>query len=293
MSNADIQGAPGPTRPWRTPVAILVGLAVGVGLTVVIPRLSASSELSAPIGTDSSPTTSITVPDGAADAPPGAGAASAMAAVEGFLTAESAGDLEASFSFLSRDLRRSYRSPAGWVAGHADVLPPILGYDLGEAIVEEGRATVPASVRFRPSLDEVVGLVPGAADVVWAAVEEGDGWAVDLAASTMTARFPDDDGAAPAVATWAEARQRCDRANERDGTLVGSPAVADGLCDADGTIVVGAAAPLSEIEATPFATAFGGEVIEWARVVPVTAPLQLRAVVAPLGDRWLVIGVLR
>jgi hypothetical protein len=31
----------------------------------------------------------------------------------------------------------------------------------------------------------------------------------------------------------------------------------------------------------------------WSRVVTVESPVRLRAVVAPVGDRWLVIGLLQ
>jgi hypothetical protein len=49
---------------------------------------------------------------------------------------------------------------------------------------------------------------------------------------------------------------------------------------------------LPEFESGPFVTAFGPETGSWARVVPVTAPVSLRAVVAPIGDEWVVVGVL-
>jgi hypothetical protein len=42
----------------------------------------------------------------------------------------------------------------------------------------------------------------------------------------------------------------------------------------------------------PFLAAFGSAVHDWARVVTVDAPARLHVVVAPLGERWLVIGVL-
>ena len=37
--------------------------------------------------------------------------------------------------------------------------------------------------------------------------------------------------------------------------------------------------------------AFGPDVYAWARVVPVTAPERLELVLAPVGERWLVIGI--
>ena len=50
--------------------------------------------------------------------------------------------------------------------------------------------------------------------------------------------------------------------------------------------------PLEAIDAAPFLAAFGPEASTWARVVTVTEPVPLRAVVAPIGQEWLVIGVL-
>ena len=43
---------------------------------------------------------------------------------------------------------------------------------------------------------------------------------------------------------------------------------------------------------TPLQTSFGADVVSWARVVPVESGSPLRAVVAPIDDRWTVVGVL-
>lgn len=55
---------------------------------------------------------------------------------------------------------------------------------------------------------------------------------------------------------------------------------------------VGPPLPLDALDAAPFLAAFGPEATSWARVVAVTDPVPLRAVVAPIGQEWLVIGVL-
>ena len=47
---------------------------------------------------------------------------------------------------------------------------------------------------------------------------------------------------------------------------------------------------LGNPEADPYVAAFGPDVLEWARVVPVSGPAQIDVVVAPVGESWLVIG---
>jgi hypothetical protein len=156
---------------------------------------------------------------------------------------------------------------------------------------EEG-SEVTARVTFEPGLDEVMGLVPERARVTWATGEEAGSWWVDLDESTFEPLHPSDETAPAAVAAWAEAHQACRPARTWDGNLRGSPALAERLCGAEGTIEVGPALPLGAADAAPFLVAFGPGASSWARVVAVTGPVQLRAVVAPIGQEWLVIGVL-
>jgi hypothetical protein len=42
----------------------------------------------------------------------------------------------------------------------------------------------------------------------------------------------------------------------------------------------------------PLQNSFGADVVSWARTVTVEGAVPLRAVVAPVDDRWLVIGLL-
>lgn len=225
--------------------------------------------------------------------PPGAGAESAEAAVTGFLDAEVAGDYEESFGYLQDVHRADYLSPAGWVSAHADVLPTILDYELGEQTeLDDGRTTIRTVVQLEPGLDQVVGLTPAEAVVHWDVVRGEDGWGVSLDTSPFEPVYPDEDGAVPAARTWAEARQRCDTpANERGG-LIGSPALAEALCDTDGGITVGEPEPLDELAAQPFSTAYGAEAVAAARTVRVTGPAELGVVLVPIGDDWTVIGVI-
>ena len=153
--------------------------------------------------------------------------------------------------------------------------------------------TVETDLRLEPVLDEVIGNVPARALGTWVAVRDGAGWFVSLADSSLEPRWPSDDGAVAAASNWAAARQRCGDAHQNEhATLVGSPSLADGLCGAMTAIDVGPAEPLDAIDATPVVAAFGDTATAWARVVSVRGAAAMRAVMAPLGDAWVVVGVL-
>lgn len=278
-----------PSRPARSRPAVVVlavacGLAVGIGATIVLtggddePPAVAPQEVTDP-----------SIPEaGDSDAPPGASATSPQAAVEGFLDAEVAEDFEASFGFLDAAARTEFASPSGWIAGHADRVPPIEGYEVEEVDGDE----VVTLVRFVPGLDQIQGLVTERVRVTWATSDDGGSWGVDLAGSTQEPLYPSDESAPAAVREWAEGHQDCGTPRTWEGNLQGSPTLAERLCGVAGEVEVGPALPLGPVDAGPFLAAFGPEVGEWARVVAVTAPVELRAVVAPIGQEWLVIGVL-
>ncbi len=274
-------------------VAVAGGLALGIGLTVALTGAADDETASRP--EDPAPVTTPTTKSEGAESQ-GAVAATPRAAVEGFLGAEIDGDLAASFDFLSADTRARFGSPAGWVAAHAEILAPITGYEVqevDESSEGDDQVRVVTMVRFKPGLDEVRGLVAERAVVRWAAANGGDGsWGVDLDRTTLEPLHPSDESAPAAVAAWAQAHQACEPAPVWDGNLKGSPALAERLCGAEGRIQVGPPSPLTSVDSGPFLAAFGPGAGDWARVVPVTAPLELRAVVAPIGQEWLVIGVL-
>jgi hypothetical protein len=228
----------------------------------------------------------------AADAPD-APASSPDDAVRRFLDFEVARDYDASYGLLSTDDRAQAVSRAGWSAAHAD-LPAITGYTLGPAEVATDRADVPVDVRLRAALTPSTGLVPARASARFSAVAEDGGWRVAFDESTITPRFLPDARAPEAVRTWARARVRCHRAREYVGGLVGAPTRADTLCRADGPIRSGPPRRLPDTaQDQPFLAAFGGEVHEWARVVRLESPVRMDVVVAPVGQQWLVVGVLQ
>ncbi|HEV2809190.1 MAG TPA: hypothetical protein VGV93_02175 [Acidimicrobiales bacterium] len=287
-----------PPRRRRVATAIVAaagGLALGVGLTLALTE-EAGEDVRGALE-DAAVVTPTTAVDDAV-APPGAGAATPVSTVEGFLDAEIDGELTASFGFLSAEDRAELGSPAGWIAAHADILAPVTGYevrDAGEAPSggAEVEAEVVTLVTFEPGLDEVRGLISERASVTWATTADATGsWGIDLGATTIEPLHPSDEGAPAAVARWAEAHQACRPARTWEGALKGSPALAEGLCGSGGAVEVGPPLPLTSVDAGPFLAAFGPGAGEWARVVTVTAPVEVRAVVAPIGQDWLVIGVL-
>ena len=290
-----------PRRSTRTAIAVAVGLLIGLGVALFVPRLLDGED---PDGAALTPgrgdgATLAEERAAAADAaavegplPPGAGAADAAAAVTGFLDAEAAGDFESSFGFLGADDRRRYASPAGWVSEHADVLAPVTGYEVLE--VEEAAddtAEVVTEVRFDPGLDQVTGLTPAAARVTWAASAGPDGsWGVDLEASTIEAVAVPADDVASTVRAWADDRRACQPSAGERAALVGSPALADRLCDAP-EATFGPVESLDPVDAQPVVSAYGPATAAAARIVRLSGPVDLGVVLVAIGETWTVVAV--
>ena len=274
----------------------MLGLTIGLGIAVAGPKV---------FGDDDGPrpaagrfvTGEITRPEQLlpedVTVPTGAGAASAEEAVVEFLDAEMRGDFAASFGYLADVARVEYGSPAGWMSAHADVLPPVSGYELGEQVpVDDGREVITTRVTLQPGLDQVVGLTAATAVVRWDVVRGEDGWGVSLESSPFEPVFPSDAGAVPAATSWAESRQRCETPANQFGGLVGSPSLARALCDTSGPVAATGPSPLDEAAGQPIFTAFGSDAFAAARVVRIAGPTELAAVLVPIGDEWTVIGVL-
>jgi len=236
-------------------------------------------------------------------------AASPTAAVRGFLTAEAAGDLERAYRFLSPAEQEEFRTAQGYVAAHPDLLPPVTAFELpaangaqsappagpsGNASPSEGtNRIVRARVGFEPGLNKVSGLAPARAEVAWKTVATEEGWTVALTDSRIDPVYPPESGARDAAQRWARARADCEHAAEWDnGGLVGSPELSEQLCDASEPPHVGEPTELGRIDAQEFVSAFGGRVGDWARLVPISGPAEMRVVLAPIGWDWRVIGVI-
>jgi hypothetical protein len=290
----------------RDAVVVLFAVAVGFGIALV-PRLltdSGGEDIASP--TKANPRVQLStladarvakpLPPATADPasvePPAAPASTPVAALTGFLDAEVAGDFAASYGTLSARDRLRAGSRSDWTTLHAQ-LPTIRGFTLGETRSAPGRAEIAAEVALQPGLDAVVGLVPARAQAMWIAVPEDGGWRVDFDNSTLVPEYPPDAAAVDAASSWVSARAQCRRAPQyRDG-LLGATALASDLCGARGPVRVGTAAPLrAGTGVEPFVAAFGPDVFTWARAVPVESPAPMSVVLAPIGDRWVVIGVL-
>ncbi|HEY8215695.1 MAG TPA: hypothetical protein VIH82_01075 [Acidimicrobiia bacterium] len=225
----------------------------------------------------------------AAPEEPALAAVSPSDAVQAFLRAESTGDFATSYGLLAAEDRMAQRSRAGWVADHAQ-LPVVRSFVLGDARVTATRAEVDARVTLRPELDPVVGLVPATASATWIAVREDGGWRVAFAESTLIPEYAPPDTAPAAASSWVADRRAC-RAHERAGLLT-TGRLTDQLCGGHGPTRVGAPVNLEPgTSSDRFLAAYGPDVFTWARVVPVTSPARVGAVLAPLGPRWRVIGL--
>jgi hypothetical protein len=237
--------------------------------------------------TASDPTDRVDAESGAGEAAP-----TPDGAVTRFLDAEVASDFAASYRSLSASNRVLSGSAAQWVADH-DTIPPFVSYRIRSVAVSGARAEVGADLALRPSLDQVRGLVPAHASGAFIAVAEDGGWRLAWSDSVLTPRYPADDLAPEAVVRWADDRRACRRGPEYAGGLLGAPRLVAGLCGARRAVAVDRARLLPErAAAEPFLAAFGPSAHQWLRAVRVRAPVRVDVVVAPLGEHWLVVGVL-
>lgn len=245
----------------------------------------------ADVATDIDPAPSVPVDADDASVPPGQPAPTPVAAVEGFLDAEAGGEFEASYQLLTDAQRAAYGSPAGWVEAHAEFFP-VVGYEI---IEDRGDGTVVADVRYRSSLDEVIGLVPARARVEWPATQHDGGWLVDFDAARVEPVFPAERAATQAASEWATALQRCDEPEQYAGALVASLRLvrqSEDLCGTTEGVRAGSPRPLDPADANALVSAFGAQAQSWARAVEVSGPVELTVIVAPVDDEWLVVGLL-
>lgn len=268
-------------------VALLVGMGAvaGFGALTRADGTATASTIDADVSTDPVP-----IPDPDAPVLAGTPAGSPTEAVEQFLTAEAAGDFETSYTLLTASQRSQYGSAASWASAHADFLPVT-----GHEILDAGDDRVTAEVEYRSGLDEVVGLVPARARVEWVVVQESGGWLVDFDAAALEPLHPDDATAPDAVAEWAQAHQDCTEPEQYEGALVATGDLVraiESLCDSRAAITTGDATVLDEFDASAFVSAFGTDALSWARAIELRGPVELTVVVAPVEDRWLVVGLL-
>jgi len=221
--------------------------------------------------------------------PPSAAAATPIEAVEQFIAAELAEDYAASYGLLSEADRTVYLTPDAWDLSHND-LPTMVSTSNLFDVDREIRSTV----EFQPQLNRRVGAVPASADVIWATSAEDGGFRVDFGARTIKPNWPQRDAAGAAALSWAEATQRCDDTSslEIEGGLLGVVGFVPELCESTGAISAGEISSLSSLENPgPILNGLGPAADGYALVVPISGPVDMSVVVAPLADRWLVIGL--
>jgi hypothetical protein len=130
-------------------------------------------------------------------------------------------------------------------------------------------------------------------------VREDGGVRLGLADTSVSPRYPARAGAATAASDWVAAAQACGSAADAyayEGSLLGELGVREGLCGRAGSAITGEVEALDALrDPTVVLTAFSEGAADWAAVVEVTgldgvAPLHV--VLAPLGDRWVVVAVM-
>ncbi len=209
-------------------------------------------------------------------------------AVGGVLGAMQRNDAAAAFGLLTPSSRTEYKDVADWEKRMRE-LSPITSYSLEGS---EG-ATQTAVVRHDPGLSPFIGLSAARELQTWTGERFDGGWLVG-ADPVVEPQLPTDEKAVAAAKAWVEAVQACDR--DKAATLQGISTLfastTPTICNVSGPVVLGVAERLSEgPESTDIVAQYTADALGWARVVPVTSPLSLKVILAPIGDEWKVIGL--
>lgn len=154
-----------------------------------------------------------------------------------------------------------------------------------------------------PTIDEIRGVVGPFAVVKLPARKDESGWKVSWERRTITQRYAAPESrASDDVIAWATARQKgCASSGalssktpvgEYGGGLLGAVWLADALCTTPGAVTVGSVGDIYTLDdPQALLDAYGSGAYQWARVVTLSAPHEMHVIAAPLGDRWLVVGL--
>ena len=277
----------------RDGLALVGGLGVGVVIALGVGWFRSGDDDSDLVYAADDRVVSI----GAPDLVPGA--ATPNEAIEEFLAAEISGRSIDSLELLSRDDRRRIRTTTSWDRSRRSRIGEILAYSPIDIEIDEttSSATATTTMELRPSLDLINGLTPPSLSAEWRLVED-DGWRIDYGSSVLTPQYLsaiDVDDVDSAAIAWLEGGQACDPFDTVGTAAVfrnSMPATTQRLCLGGAAPVIGPSAELTAADASQGLTAaFGSAVRDWARVVPVYQPAPADLVLAPVGDRWLVIDV--
>lgn len=290
----------GPPRWVPVVVALVVGLGIGLGAALLLGDDPAPVER--PVATGDRDRDGD--PEAAADLPAvesvdvtAVDRDDPRATLEAFLSAEATGEWEASYELISQAARDlSYPNAALWVNAHAD-FPTVTGYRIDDVEeVDADTVRVETLTGFEPVLDPVIGLVPARGRTTWTLARGEDGsFAVEVAATENRPLYPSSEGADQAARQWVDARVSCADTTALEADLVGSPSLAQALCDDEQPeeVAVGPVRSLTDADGVSgLLSEYGPEVFSWARVAPVDAAQPLLLVLAPVGEDWQVVAAL-
>lgn len=152
-------------------------------------------------------------------------------------------------------------------------------------------------VTREPGLDEIRGLVAASAVVQLPVVREDGSWRVRWERRQVAPNYgADEQRLRGDVMAWVADRQRsCGTVastSEYAGGLVGVVGLANSLCSTTARAVVAGIGDIYALDdPQPLLDSFGSASFDWARVVSLSAPTPMDVIAAPVGDRWLVVGV--
>ena len=188
----------------------------------------------------------------------------------------------------------------------------------GNAGENEGEI-VALRVTQTPMIDEIRGVLAPSSVVKLPASKEASGWKVSWERRNVLQKFVAPRSRLKAdVLRWAASRkQLCTAAvansstnkpgNDKDGKstnsrvaaegensggLLGAVWLADELCTVPGAVTISSVSDIYSLDdPQPLLDAYGSGVYQWARVVTLSAPHAMHVVTAPLGERWVVVGI--
>lgn len=209
-------------------------------------------------------------------------------AVTTVLAAEQQNDPAKSFALLAPDSRKDYKDVAGW-SNRLKELPAVTGFKLDKS---NGTSQV-ATVNHKAGLDPFIGLSPAQERQTWKGAKFPKGWLLSADPQTDPI-LPGDDKAPPAAKAWVEAVQACDQARATAMQAISTlfAAVTPTICKVPGVVATGNVEKLAEGPAsTNIVAQYTPDALTWARVVPVTGPVAVKVILAPIGNEWKVLGL--
>lgn len=213
------------------------------------------------------------------------------AALDALLSAEVAKNYAASFALLDAAARREVKDVGDWERLRS-ATPVITGYSVRAGSTDDQAV---AEVTHDAGLDPFVGLSPAKERQTWRAAHVKGGWLLD-AEPQVEPEYPSDSAASAAAVKWAQAVQRCDQQSAKTlqavDKLFGTADNASKLCGSRGDIAPDAVQHVQDgPRVADLAAQYGSDTLQWARVVPLNAPVQFSIVLAPIGNEWKVVGL--